>query len=165
MPPKKRQRLEVQREPEEYVSCENQEFQHLICFICEGVYSDPVQCQEDHYFCRSCVKDWLHDNKTCPVDLKPLEVNQLKPAPRILRNIIDDLHVKCRYHIFGCPVTVNAQSSLSVSGHTSSCNYRWWSLVDHDYNLIHPTSKEAKNLERGDGGSKLVKNEDIIIIH
>lgn len=173
MAPKKRQpltcmenKMSLPREPEEYVSYNNPEFQHLICFICEGVFEDPVQCQDQHYFCRTCIQEWLLINPSCPIDVKPLTKSDLKAAPRILKNIIDDLHVKCQYHVFGCPVTIHGGSpsipSSSVTDHTSTCIYRWWSLIDHDYNLTFAKDKSAQ--ETGFGETAAQPQDETITI-
>ena len=39
---------------------EEERFEHevdskLLCPICSNVLKDPVQCQNEHYFCRSCI--------------------------------------------------------------------------------------------------------------
>ena len=140
-------------EPENYASSENAEFEYLICFICEGVFKDPVQCPDEHYFCRDCVTRWImkDNNHCCPADLAPLHPSELRAAPRILRNIIDALQVKCRYHVFGCQTTINSGSVTTIEDHVSCCDFRWWSLIDHDYNLISvPLEKDSQSVSQGD---------------
>jgi len=154
------------RDPDEYASSCHPEFEHLICFICEGVFHDPVQCPNEHYFCKDCVKQWLRKHETCPVDLKELSENDLKAAPKILRDIISSLHLKCRYHVFGCqqlvyPGTKREPSSM-VREHTASCQFRLWALVHHDYNLV-PQREHQQDQRQGHGGDTGLEPEVVTL--
>lgn len=126
-------------DPEQFLSCQNPEFQYLLCVICEGVYSDPLQCPSEHYFCRSCITTWLSRSQTCPIDRSQLAITDLKPAPRVIDKMISSLQVRCRFHLFGCNKT---PSSESLSQHVLTCDYRRHPLRDHDYPASHTSLKK-----------------------
>lgn len=43
---------------------------------------------------------------TCPVDRQAVSASQLKPAPRILRNLLSRLNIECDNASFGCTAIV-----------------------------------------------------------
>lgn len=62
-----------------------------------GPLADPVQtptCQ--HLFCRACLARSLSLARSCPIDRSPLDsVHACEPAPRAVRELLDDLTVRC----------------------------------------------------------------------
>lgn len=76
-------------------TCEiNEEF---ICTICTLVLENPLQTPCEHSFCNECIKGWLTVDKTCPVDRRPLVVNDLMVPSRVLRNLLNNLEIKCDF--------------------------------------------------------------------
>lgn len=74
----------------------------LICTICTDVLRDPVMIDEcEHVYCQECLETWLESSETCPADRKPVDGN-FRPAPRMFRNMIDELAVRCPYADKGC---------------------------------------------------------------
>ena len=69
----------------------------LICIICNSPFNDPLCTPCDHTFCRECITRWIGGrNRTCPVCNRQLtSVNDLVPANRIVRNMLDRLPVIC----------------------------------------------------------------------
>ncbi|BGP32655.1 hypothetical protein JCM10296v2_004436 [Rhodotorula toruloides] len=69
----------------------------LECPICRSPLANPVQtpaCQ--HLFCRACLARSLTLARSCPIDRSPLDsVNDCQPAPRAVRELLDDLSVRC----------------------------------------------------------------------
>lgn len=161
MGPKKRTAC-LTNDPEQYTSHQNPEFQHLICVICEGMYTEPQQCSSEHYFCRSCITNWITRSQTCPIDRSRLTIDDLRPAPRILSDMIQSLQIRCRYHLFGCKQGLSGETSLAH--HLLVCDWRWHPLRDHDYCASRPdprpdvrrpgtgVDKVRDWLERGMGG-------------
>jgi E3 ubiquitin-protein ligase NRDP1 len=85
--------------------------EELICSICSSVLEEPVQVLQtekteikstiiiisnlkkkapdcEHAFCYGCISQWLHQQPTCPVDRQPIYLKDLKPVPRILKNLL-----------------------------------------------------------------------------
>ncbi|CAF4413460.1 unnamed protein product, partial [Adineta steineri] len=63
--------------------------EELICAICGGVLQDPLQAPTcEHAFCQICINEWLSRVQTCPIDRQSMESDQLKPVPRILKNLL-----------------------------------------------------------------------------
>jgi hypothetical protein len=42
----------------------------------------------EHAFCRACIQEWISRQPTCPVDRQAITSAQLRPVPRILRNLL-----------------------------------------------------------------------------
>ena len=77
--------------------------EELICPICSGVLEDPVQAPIcEHAFCIACINEWLNHQATCPVDRQSITSVDLKPVPRILKNLLSRLTIKCTNADFGC---------------------------------------------------------------
>lgn len=72
----------------------NEEF---ICTICMSVLENPTQTPCEHSFCSDCINGWLSIDKTCPVDRRPLATKDLKTPGRVLRNLLNNLDVKCDF--------------------------------------------------------------------
>lgn len=72
----------------------------------------------EHAFCGGCIKEWLTRQPTCPVDRGAITPNQLKPVPRILRNLLSRLEITCDNAGFGCTAVLKLDllpSHLQVS--------------------------------------------------
>ena len=68
----------------------------LICTICKSPYQDPRCTPCDHTFCADCIATWTRLNpRSCPTCRRPVPNNDLAPASRIVRNMLDRLLVKC----------------------------------------------------------------------
>lgn len=58
------------------------------CFINYLIFQAPA-CE--HAFCKGCILEWLLRQSTCPVDRLSVNVLQLRPVPRILKNLLNRL--------------------------------------------------------------------------
>lgn len=96
--------------------------EELLCSICGHVLQDPLQIKDcEHCFCTSCVHEWLRHQQICPVDRRPvLSGTALIPAPRILRNLLSRLKIKCENSQFGCATIVRLDG---LSAHMNQCQY------------------------------------------
>ncbi|XP_060592312.1 E3 ubiquitin-protein ligase NRDP1-like [Ruditapes philippinarum] len=95
--------------------------EELICPICSGVLEEPLQAPAcEHAFCASCIQEWLTRQPTCPVDRNPITPNQLKPVPRILRNLLSRLHITCDNKEYGCTVVVKLDM---LPNHLNECEF------------------------------------------
>jgi len=66
----------------------------LICSICKGLLIDPVLCTEcEHPFCSSCIGEWTKKNNQCIMKCKG--TFKSKPIPRMIRNIMEKVLIKC----------------------------------------------------------------------
>ncbi|CAF0936394.1 unnamed protein product [Rotaria sordida] len=93
--------------------------EELICSICGGVLQDPLQIPScEHVFCRTCIEEWLSQTQTCPIDRTPIEINQLKLVPRIIKNLLNHLEIKCENE--GCTTTVKLDV---LANHLVDCEY------------------------------------------
>lgn len=50
-------------------------------------------CQ--HIFCTLCISRALELSPTCPIDRSPLQLKDLMEAPRIVKEMVDELKVLC----------------------------------------------------------------------
>lgn len=102
-----------------YVEAVNE---NLICSICHSPFIKPLQTPCGHIFCKECLDKALEYSQTCPIDRRPFPkrpedmdesdveadeaieadilartegIDAIKPAPTIIRNMVDDLLVRC----------------------------------------------------------------------
>jgi len=81
--------------------------EELICPICSAVLEDPRLAPEcEHAFCAACIHEWLNRQPTCPVDRRSISIAELKPVPRILKNLLARCDIRCDNEEFGCDVVV-----------------------------------------------------------
>ena len=105
---------------------EEERFEHevdskLLCPICSNVLKDPVQCQNEHYFCRSCIKKHLHENsETCPMCQDHLTEETLTKPPRLLTNMLECLKIRCDHAKRGCQELIKLEF---LDQHVKSCGY------------------------------------------
>ena len=68
----------------------------LICSICCSPFDNPCCTPCDETFCRYCITQWLQkQNTVCPFCRQSLSIDVLTEPCRLVRNMIDQLHVKC----------------------------------------------------------------------
>ena len=92
---------------------------NLHCAICSCVLKDPVMCKNEHCFCRGCITKHLENSQTCPSCNQGLTVESLAVPPRILRNLLSELRIRCDHHDRGCQEIVqlgNLVSHVAVCG-------------------------------------------------
>ncbi|XP_060065601.1 E3 ubiquitin-protein ligase NRDP1-like [Ylistrum balloti] len=112
--------------------------EELICPICSGVLEEPLQAPQcEHAFCGACIREWLTHQPTCPVDRNPITTNQLKPVPRILRNLLSRLQISCSNSSYGCTALVKLDM---LSSHLQECEHNPKKPVhcDHGCGLVVP---------------------------
>ncbi|KAL7299025.1 E3 ubiquitin-protein ligase NRDP1 [Trichogramma pretiosum] len=95
--------------------------EELVCPICSGVLQDPVQAPAcEHAFCKTCINEWISRQPTCPLDRTPITSAQLLPAPRILRNLLSRLRIKCDNFVHGCQQDVKLDTLMA---HLEECEF------------------------------------------
>ncbi|UJR29398.1 hypothetical protein I4U23_010610 [Adineta vaga] len=68
----------------------------LICSICQSPFQNPCCTPCGDTFCNTCITDWIQaSNNSCPLCRCIISINTLTQVPRALRNILDQLPVKC----------------------------------------------------------------------
>lgn len=48
-----------------------------------------------HIFCQSCITQALQSSSLCPIDRLPLSSDDIKPAPKIVASLVNELVVRC----------------------------------------------------------------------
>ena len=86
--------------------------------ICGDYFLQAPACE--HAFCASCIQEWLTRQPTCPVDRNPITPNQLKPVPRILRNLLSRLNITCENAGYGCTAVVKLDM---LPAHVNECDF------------------------------------------
>ena len=93
--------------------------QTLHCIICTNVIKDPVMCQRnEHLFCRACITIHLMGFHACPNCKEPLTVDTLTEAPRVVKELLDELKIRCDYRDFGCKEVVQL---VDLERHVEKC--------------------------------------------
>ena len=95
---------------------------NFLCPICADVLKDPVQCQNQHYFCKECIKKHLETNaKSCPICVQDLSEETLAEAPRILTDYLNGLIISCDHMDRGCTEEVPISR---LKSHVRECDFR-----------------------------------------
>lgn len=93
----------------------------LICPICSFVLEEPVQAPHcEHAYCSSCIHQWLRLQSICPVDRIPIHAKDLKPVPRILKNLLSKLRLKCEHEALGCNEYIRLEN---LNNHSYECEF------------------------------------------
>ena len=100
---------------------ENAVESRLLCPVCSNVLKDPVQCPNEHYFCRSCIGKHLHENsETCPMCQHHLTEETLTKPPRILTDMLQSLKIRCDHAKRGCRELIKLEF---LERHVKRCGY------------------------------------------
>ena len=91
---------------------------NLHCGICSCVLKDPVMCKNEHCFCRGCITKHLENSQTCPSCNQDLTLESLAVAPRIVRNLLSELRIRCDHHERGCQEIVQLEN---LASHVAVC--------------------------------------------
>ncbi|CAB4043746.1 E3 ubiquitin- ligase NRDP1, partial [Paramuricea clavata] len=104
---------------ERFESIVNQNFH---CLICYNVLKDPVMCRRnEHYFCHGCIAEHLRRNShTCPTCADELSVETLQDVPRIVKNYLNELSIRCDHYDRGCRELVQLQN---LKRHIAECGF------------------------------------------
>ncbi|KAG0429875.1 hypothetical protein HPB47_023188 [Ixodes persulcatus] len=86
--------------------------------VSAAVHRKAPQCE--HAFCQGCIRQWLSRQQTCPVDRQSITAAQLKPVPRILRNLLARLQMSCDNAQFGCEAIVKLDC---LASHREACEH------------------------------------------
>ena len=103
----------------------------LKCAICLNPFLDPLQAANcEHIFCGKCILKHLDSYTSesgcgahCPSCRSMLSAKQLKPAPSLIRNMVDSLLVKCPHAKRGCSHT--CERSLMDMHAKRDCGWAW----------------------------------------
>ena len=94
---------------------------NFFCPICQEVLKDPVQCHNEHYFCKACITQHLKNSKTCPVCMEKITEETLTEPPRIVTGYLDGLIINCDHSERGCTELIELGR---LEAHISVCEYR-----------------------------------------
>ena len=94
---------------------------NFFCPICQEVLKDPVQCHNQHYFCKTCITQHLKNSQTCPVCMEKVTEETLTEPPRIVTGYLDGLIINCDHSERGCTEVLELGR---LEAHVSVCEYR-----------------------------------------
>lgn len=90
---------------------------HKLSYFFKTVLNDPVQCENGHCFCGMCLKSALRVKSECPNCRVSMDINHL-PANLLVKNMINDLYVRCVNSCVGCEWTGKLSQ---ISSHKRDC--------------------------------------------
>lgn len=80
--------------------------ENLTCPICYCPFDNPIRLPCDHFFCEDCIGEAVqsqpHGLQCCPVCRSSIDQSSTSAAPRIIKQMLDDLRVRCPSHRHGC---------------------------------------------------------------
>ena len=91
------------------------------CLICQKVLKDPVQCHNEHYFCKACITQHLKNSQTCPVCVEKVTEETLNKPSRIVTNYLDGLIINCDHSERGCTELIELGR---LDAHSRTCKYK-----------------------------------------
>ena len=118
----------------------------LECGICLKVLKDPVQCSNEHYFCRSCIETSLREtSKACPTCQHHLTEETLTKPPRFLRETLQELIIRCDNENRGCQELIKLEF---LDRHVQNCGYSPTRCSNAGCKeMINPHDKQRHELE------------------
>ena len=94
---------------------------NFLCLICFNVLKDPVLCpRNQHCFCRGCISKHLENFRRCPTCADELTEETLTEPPRMVKDYLNELNIRCVYHDRGCEEIVQLQH---LDQHEDSCGF------------------------------------------
>ena len=94
---------------------------NFLCLICFNVLKDPVLCPRNHHcFCRGCITKHLENVQRCPTCADELTVETLIEPPRMVKDYINELNIRCVYIDRGCQEIVQLQH---LEQHEATCGF------------------------------------------
>ena len=94
---------------------------NFFCSICQDVLKDPVQCHNEHYFCKACITQHLKNSQTCPVCMEKVTKKTLNKPSRIVTNYLDGLIINCDHSERGCTELIELGR---LEAHSRVCKYK-----------------------------------------
>ena len=77
--------------------------------------------RNQHYFCHGCITEHLRRNShTCPTCADELSVETLTEVPRIVKDYLNELSIRCDYYDRGCRELVQLQN---LKRHLAECGF------------------------------------------
>ena len=94
---------------------------NFLCLICFSVLKDPVLCpRNQHCFCRGCITKHLENSRRCPTCADELTEETLIQPPRMVKDYLDELNIRCVYRDRGCEEIIQLQH---LDRHEDSCGF------------------------------------------
>ena len=94
---------------------------NFLCLICFSVLKDPVLCpRNQHCFCRGCITKHLENSRRCPTCADELTEETLIQPPRMVKDYLDELNIRCVYRDRGCEEIAQLQH---LDQHEDSCGF------------------------------------------
>jgi hypothetical protein len=104
----------------DYVESPNES---LVCTICAAPFIIPMELGCEHIFCEDCIYEHLscgiQSASSCPKCRRP--VASLKPVPKLLNQLLDELEAECPNKSAGC---LQPLKRYTVNDHVNKyCDY------------------------------------------
>ncbi|XP_026745845.1 E3 ubiquitin-protein ligase NRDP1-like [Trichoplusia ni] len=106
-------------------------------------FRDPLQAPAcEHAFCRACITEWISRQPTCPVDRQAVTASQLRPVPRILRNLLSRLCTSCDNALHGCNTVLKLDS---LASHLVECMFMFLYNIQLSFKHFYIKIKLIRN--------------------
>lgn len=91
----------------------------VLCRICKCLLDNPVECSVCNAgFCKLCINAWKAQHNSCPSNCPN---SAIRKAHIIVRNMLDQLEVKCENYDYGCKEAIRYEV---LKKHQKECEYK-----------------------------------------
>jgi len=107
---------------EDFVFDDNKDLaKEVICTICQNIVYDPCSCNTcQNIFCKKCIDQWIKNSHRCPMRCNQSGFFRSQEIPKITKNIINKIKLKCIKYSEGCNEPVSYENFFK---HLKSCKY------------------------------------------
>ncbi|RWS04679.1 hypothetical protein B4U79_18353 [Dinothrombium tinctorium] len=121
---------------ERFVDLNKDDHKCLICAICTDVVQNAVYTECEHMFCGDCLREWIAKSEfcRCPICNEVIDAEHLNPIPRIARNLLNDLRIKCDFEKKGCDAIVKLEDLMQ---HVKQCKFRNHLTMRGEWKALH----------------------------
>jgi len=74
----------------------------------------------EHIFYSECIRQWIKDQSSCPIDRVHIEMTHLRHPQRSFKNILNALNIHCEFISLGCTAIVKLKD---IKDHCQSCEF------------------------------------------
>ncbi len=126
---------------EDFVFDDNKELaKEVICTICQNIVYNPCSCNTcQNIFCKRCIDQWIKNSRKCPMRCNQSGFFVSQEIPKITKNIINKIKLKCLKNGEGCNEPVSYENFFK---HLKNCKFIRFKCEYCEFEGSHETTVE-----------------------